>query len=47
MFKGSLAAAAVTSTGNPLDVLLCVRVSAAIDLSWVLASAWQAELMCA
>lgn len=46
MFKGSLSAAAVTSTGNPLDILLCVRLGDDIDLSWVLASVCHAELMC-
>lgn len=45
MFKGSLSAAAVTSTGNPLDVLPLVRVDDAIDLVWVLAPVCQGELM--
>lgn len=45
MFKGSLSAAAVTSAGNPLDTLLCVRVGAAIELLWILASVCQAELI--
>lgn len=45
MFKGSVSAAAVTSTGKPLDTLLCVRVGAAIALLWVLASVCLAELI--
>lgn len=45
MFKGSLSAAAVTRTGNPLDILPLVRVGDAIDLIWVLAPVCQGELM--
>lgn len=37
VFQRSLSAAAVTSAGNPLDILPFVRVGDAIDVMWVLA----------
>lgn len=37
VFQRSLSAAAVTSAGNPLDILPFVRVGDAIDVTWVLA----------